>query len=289
MIAAASRQRWMPIAMPATNLLVDVDFERIALASALGGLALATGRGRAGRRRRRHGDVRPPRAVDPVGALERWRFPGLALELHPAEAEGFYLNLASPDPKAFVMWRADPRARAAGGHRRRHAVLPPGRADARRRRAGRRGSARPGAARDARALRRRALQAGAAGARCGATIPSPPTVRRADRNAVRHDGVEHRRERHDEARAVLARSLVRRKHAAKRDECATPASRAGPAGGDPAVAPVAAAPAVASAPRRPSPSLPRRRRSRRSTRSRRNPTSPRSCVPRSTSRSSARR
>jgi len=108
MIAAASRQRWMPIAMPATNLLVDVEFERIALASAWAdsrwqpaAVAPVDGGGD-------QGDVRPPRAVDAPGALERWRFPGLALELHPAEAEGFYLNLASPAPKAFVMWRADP-------------------------------------------------------------------------------------------------------------------------------------------------------------------------------------
>lgn len=35
----------------------------------------------------------------------QWRFDDQAFELHPAEAEGYYLNLASPDPKAFVMWR----------------------------------------------------------------------------------------------------------------------------------------------------------------------------------------
>ena len=35
----------------------------------------------------------------------QWRFDGHAFELHPSEAEGYYLNLASPDPKAFVMWR----------------------------------------------------------------------------------------------------------------------------------------------------------------------------------------
>jgi hypothetical protein len=41
---------------------------------------------------------------EPSGA--RWRFEGLALELHPSEAEGYYLNLVAPEPKAFVMWRA---------------------------------------------------------------------------------------------------------------------------------------------------------------------------------------
>ena len=35
----------------------------------------------------------------------RWRFDGHAFELHPTEAEGYYLNLVAPDPKAFVMWR----------------------------------------------------------------------------------------------------------------------------------------------------------------------------------------
>lgn len=107
MIAAASRQRWMPNAMPATTLLVDVDFERIALASAWAdarwqpAAVVPVDAGRTA-----EGEA-SPRPVDPAGALERWRHAALALELHPAEAEGFYLNLASPDPKAFVMWRAD--------------------------------------------------------------------------------------------------------------------------------------------------------------------------------------
>ena len=35
----------------------------------------------------------------------QWRFDGQVFELHPSEAEGYYLNLAAPDPKAFVMWR----------------------------------------------------------------------------------------------------------------------------------------------------------------------------------------
>lgn len=36
---------------------------------------------------------------------ERWRCGGCEIELHPSEAEGYYLNLTAPDPKAFVMWR----------------------------------------------------------------------------------------------------------------------------------------------------------------------------------------
>jgi hypothetical protein len=35
----------------------------------------------------------------------QWRFDGHAFELHPSEAEGYYLNLVAPEPKAFVMWR----------------------------------------------------------------------------------------------------------------------------------------------------------------------------------------
>ena len=42
-------------------------------------------------------------ADDASGA--RWRFGGHSFELHPSEAEGYYLNLAAPDPKVFVMWR----------------------------------------------------------------------------------------------------------------------------------------------------------------------------------------
>jgi hypothetical protein len=36
----------------------------------------------------------------------QWRFEGLAMELYRSEGEGYWLNLTSPDPKAFVMWRA---------------------------------------------------------------------------------------------------------------------------------------------------------------------------------------
>jgi len=34
-----------------------------------------------------------------------WRFPGRAVELHPSEAEGYYLNITSETPLVFVMWR----------------------------------------------------------------------------------------------------------------------------------------------------------------------------------------
>jgi hypothetical protein len=35
----------------------------------------------------------------------RWRLPGHAFELHPVEAEGYFLNVTSPAPCVFVMWR----------------------------------------------------------------------------------------------------------------------------------------------------------------------------------------
>ena len=40
---------------------------------------------------------------DARGAL--WRIGGHSIELHPTEAEGYFLNLTSPAPCVFVMWR----------------------------------------------------------------------------------------------------------------------------------------------------------------------------------------
>ena len=47
-----------------------------------------------------------------------WRCTGHSIELHPSEAEGYYLNASARDPKVFVLWRmaepgddAEPRAR----------------------------------------------------------------------------------------------------------------------------------------------------------------------------------
>jgi uncharacterized protein DUF3305 len=39
------------------------------------------------------------------GASTRWRVGPFAIELHPVEAEGYFLNLTSPAPCVFVMWR----------------------------------------------------------------------------------------------------------------------------------------------------------------------------------------
>ena len=35
----------------------------------------------------------------------QWRFPRCVVELHPSEGEGYFLNLTTDQPRAFVMWR----------------------------------------------------------------------------------------------------------------------------------------------------------------------------------------
>lgn len=54
--------------------------------------------------------VREEAAASPVhlsaaGAVERWRCGAHVIEFHRSEAEGYFLNTTSPDPKVFVMWR----------------------------------------------------------------------------------------------------------------------------------------------------------------------------------------
>jgi hypothetical protein len=39
------------------------------------------------------------------GTITRWRVGTYTIELHPAEAEGYFLNLTSPAPCVFIMWR----------------------------------------------------------------------------------------------------------------------------------------------------------------------------------------
>jgi len=62
----------------------------------------------------------PPEPLGTHSDTTRWRVPGHTIELHRSEGEGYYLNLASGDPKVFVMWRmlepdadeqSEPRAR----------------------------------------------------------------------------------------------------------------------------------------------------------------------------------
>ena len=47
----------------------------------------------------------PERIADgPAGTT--WRFSGHTIELHPSEAEGYFLNITSDTPLVFVMWRS---------------------------------------------------------------------------------------------------------------------------------------------------------------------------------------
>src|SRR2546423_3095293 len=56
-------------------------------------------------------EIREPTRGDLVecliddGAIARWRIGPAMIELHPVEAEGYFLNLTSPAPCVFVMWR----------------------------------------------------------------------------------------------------------------------------------------------------------------------------------------
>lgn len=56
-------------------------------------------------------DTSPPGSAERVilddGQTMQVLFPGVTLRLEPAEAEGYLLNLTSPEPKVFVLWRAD--------------------------------------------------------------------------------------------------------------------------------------------------------------------------------------
>ena len=53
------------------------------------------------------GRTAPATAVCDLDSPARtsWRFPGMAIELHSSEAEGYFLNLTSETPVVFVMWR----------------------------------------------------------------------------------------------------------------------------------------------------------------------------------------
>ena len=48
-----------------------------------------------------------PGELDEPEQASHWLYPGLVLELHPDDTEGYYLNLSSPQPCCWVMWRPD--------------------------------------------------------------------------------------------------------------------------------------------------------------------------------------
>jgi hypothetical protein len=55
--------------------------------------------------------AQPMRVAGSHGATT-WCFPGMDIELHRSEAEGYFLNLTSDTPKVFVMWRPADEAAA---------------------------------------------------------------------------------------------------------------------------------------------------------------------------------
>ncbi|CAG1002222.1 hypothetical protein BURK1_02949 [Burkholderiales bacterium] len=101
--------------MPATRISVSVEFERLAVASRWVDARWQPSRVSYVDRDPADADESAAERIDAAGALERWRFPGQTIEMHPSEAEGYYLNLNSPDPRSFVMWRRrdDPDAEPA--------------------------------------------------------------------------------------------------------------------------------------------------------------------------------
>ena len=47
------------------------------------------------------------RALVEDGSVAQWLHPGFTLQLHRDEAEGYYLNVSSPAPSVFVLWRME--------------------------------------------------------------------------------------------------------------------------------------------------------------------------------------
>lgn len=45
--------------------------------------------------------------LDDGKGLQQWLHPGFRLVLHRDEAEGYYLNVSTSDPRVFVLWRME--------------------------------------------------------------------------------------------------------------------------------------------------------------------------------------
>ena len=54
-----------------------------------------------------------PRLLESGAQGERWLHPGLRVELYRDEAEGYYLNVTTPAPCWFVLWRLEEQASVA--------------------------------------------------------------------------------------------------------------------------------------------------------------------------------
>jgi len=51
------------------------------------------------------GDHDGPRCIVAEEKSEQWLYPGLELLLRKADADGYYLNVSTNEPKIFVLWR----------------------------------------------------------------------------------------------------------------------------------------------------------------------------------------
>ena len=50
-----------------------------------------------------------PQILLETPTVTQWLHPGFTLELFADETENYYLNISTPEPKLFVMWRMDER------------------------------------------------------------------------------------------------------------------------------------------------------------------------------------
>lgn len=98
--------------MTPLHFFVDVDIQRVPLANRwaseqwqpLAVVPLGDGKNEAKNDEELKTAGAPQRIADDAQGTT-WRFSGFAIELHPTEAEGYYLNISSDLPKVFVMWR----------------------------------------------------------------------------------------------------------------------------------------------------------------------------------------
>ena len=99
--------------MTTLRLAVDVLMERVPLAN-----RWASERWQPAAVAIRAGQPSPSGATRENGVSQRetWRFGGFEIELHRSESEGYYLNMTSPDPRVFVMWRMSEDGAAPAAH-----------------------------------------------------------------------------------------------------------------------------------------------------------------------------
>jgi hypothetical protein len=86
--------------MPAPRFLVAVVVERVPLAN-----RWVSEQWRVAAVEADDAPTAPPRKQFEDATRTQWRFPGHSVELHRSESEGYFLNITSPEPKIFVMWR----------------------------------------------------------------------------------------------------------------------------------------------------------------------------------------